>query len=413
MSVSMARLAVLPVLVFALSCEAQDGSGPTTQPAAPATGTRASADAGALPLIRLEPAYAGLEFRRPIFVTPAPDATAGLFVAEQYGRVLVFEDRPDVSETTVFLDLTDRVSMRHNEEGLLSLVFHPDYATNGQFFVYYTAKSPRRSVLSRFTVSSDDPSRADATSEHIILEVEQPYGNHNGGTVLFGPDGMLYLSLGDGGYANDPHEHGQNLGTLLASIIRIDVDHPDEGRAYGIPKDNPFIDTPGARPEIWAYGLRNVWRMHFDRETGALWAGDVGQNAWEEIDLIVRGGNYGWNRREGFHDFPPNSGRTVDGAIDPVAEYGRREGISVTGGYVYRGSAIPALRGAYVYADYASGRIWGVRADGNVATANAVISTGKPVFVSSFGEARDGELLVCGFDRADGREGRLYRVTAK
>ncbi len=273
-------------------------------------------------------------------------------------------------------------------------------------------------MLSRFTVNQDNPNQADPESEHVILEVEQPWGNHNGSTVLFGPDGYMYISLGDGGSAADPLGSGQDLSTLLGTILRIDIDRQPDGRAYAIPADNPFVNQPGARDEIWAYGLRNVWRMSFDRKTGDLWAGDVGQNAWEEIDLIVKGGNYGWNVREGSHPFRGSSSGPL---IDPVAEYPQRRGreivgLSVTGGYVYRGSEQKALYGVYLYADYVTGRIWGLRyEDGRLRDHWEASSPTPRVFVASFGEDEAGELYICGFDGLDGRgggAGRIYRVVA-
>ena len=343
-----------------------------------------------------------------------------LFVVEQHGRIRVFENRPDVETAGVFLDIRPKVSRKHNEEGLLTLAFHPRYATNGYFYVYYSATDPRRGVLSRFSVSGDDPDRADPESEMVILEVEQPWGNHNGSTVLFGPDGYLYMSLGDGGSAADPRDNGQNLSTLLGTILRIDVDRATDGRAYAIPPDNPFIDRPDARGEIWAYGLRNVWRMSFDRVTGDLWAGDVGQNAWEEIDLITRGGNYGWRIREAAHPF--REGSAADPLIDPVVEYPQRRhreliGMSVTGGFVYRGKVMSRLYGVYLYADYVTGRIWALRRTDRGDSTHREVFHGPPrVYISSFGEDAAGELYVCSFDRVDGRgggTGRIYRIVEK
>ena len=207
---------------------------------------------------------------------------------------------------TEFLDITDRVNDRGNEEGLLGLALHPDFDSNGEFYVYYTASSPRRSVVSRFVVTTDEPDLADAGSESIIIEVAQPYANHNGGQILFGPDGFLYIGLGDGGSAGDPKGNGQNVGTLLGSILRIDVSAIGSERGYTVPADNPLVGVQGARPEIWAYGLRNPWRFTFDRMSGELWAADVGQNSLEEVDVIVPGGNYGWNIMEGTECFSPS-----------------------------------------------------------------------------------------------------------
>ncbi len=227
----------------------------------------------------------------------------------------------------------------------------------------------------------------------MLLRVEEPYWNHNGGTLVFGPDGYLYIVLGDGGLFGDPHGNGQNLGTLLGSILRIDVDHQDPGLPYAIPKDNPFVDRPGARGEIWAYGLRNVWRLAFDRQTGTAWAGDVGQDTWEEIDIIRRGGNYGWNIREALHHYPPGDTRTGSDLIDPILEYNHKVGKSITGGFVYRGKRVPALEGAYLYADYVTGQVWALwyDVDGKKIIANRTVrQSGTPVI--TFGEDDDGEV---------------------
>jgi quinoprotein glucose dehydrogenase len=244
-------------------------------------------------------------------------------------------------------------------------------------------------------------------SEKVILEVDQPYGNHNGCMLVFGPDAYLYLTFGDGGAAADPHGHGQDLGTLLATCLRIDIDNEDKGKPYAIPKDNPFVDKQGARPEIWAYGLRNLWRMSFDRETGTLWGGDVGQNEYEEIDIIVKGGNYGWNKREGTHPF--RRGEKSDEMIDPVFEYGRDKGLSITGGYVYRGKLQPKLAGLYIFADYGMGRIWGIDydyKDGKVKSTE-LLGHFPAATISSFGEDAAGELYACGH-----RVKSIYRVKA-
>ena len=395
------------------ACAGGESPQPEAQTAQDSTSTTIASDES-LPTVGLSRAFPRLTFTRPIYLTHAGDGSDRLFVVEQRGRILVFENRTDVSAAQEFLDIRPIVRMRHNEEGLLALAFHPKYAENGRFYVYYSASDPLRGVLSRFSVSVDDPDRADASSEQVILEVEQPWGNHNGSTVLFGPDGYLYMSLGDGGAANDPHNNGQDLSTLLATIIRIDVDRQDPDHNYAIPKDNPFVNRPGARGEIWAYGLRNIWRMSFDRETGDLWAGDVGQIKWEEIDLIVKGGNYGWNIREGKHDFKPRA--SAEPLIDPVVEYGRREGISVTGGYVYRGDRLPELRGAYIYADYVSGKIWALRyRDGEVTTHREIFAGGRRVYITSFGEGPDGEMYIVAFDHLDrlGSPGRIYRLNAR
>ncbi len=409
-----ARVVVIIGLSLALSSGCMGGDEPreVSRPASPVV------PAGTLPEVTAARAFPRLAFRRPVWITHAGDDR--LFVIEQAGRIRVFENRPDVETAGVFLDIREQVRSRHNEEGLLALAFHPRYADNGRFYVYYTASEPRRGVLSSFAVSGDDPDRAEPGSETVILEVDQPWGNHNGATVLFGPEGFLYLSLGDGGAAADPRNHAQDLATLLGTILRIDVDGREQGRPYRVPPDNPFVGRPGARGEIWAYGLRNVWRMSFDRETGELWAGDVGQNAWEEIDLIVKGGNYGWRIREGTHPF--REGTSPDPLIDPVVEYPQRRGrevvgLSVTGGYVYRGTLLPGLYGAYIYGDYVTGRIWALRHAGGKVLEHREIFSGPPrLYLSSFGEDRHGELYLCVFDELNGSgggQGRIYRLTER
>ena len=363
-----------------------------------------------LPNVQLQRVFPRLTFVQPVLVLAPPDGTDRLFVLEQPGRIKVFPNRQDVALPKVFLDLRPTVYARHSEEGLLAMAFHPQFTQNQQFFLYYSASNPRRGVLSRFRVTESDLNTADPGSEEILLEVRQPWGNHNGCDLIFGPDGYLYASFGDGGGAGDPQGNGQDLGTLLATIIRIDVDRRGADRPYGIPPDNPFVDHDGARPEIWAWGLRNVWRMSFDPETGDLWAGDVGQNAWEEIDLIVRGGNYGWNIREGAHDFRVPAGGTPEDLIDPAAEYSRREGGSVTGGVVCHDPRLPGLRGAYLYADYMSGGLWAIRREAGRVVAQRAILAGAPKSISSFGEGADGTVFLCGFRSPYNRTGALYRL---
>ena len=263
----------------------------------------------AQPSVTTAVAFEHLRFERPLFLCHPGDGTDRIVVVEQAGRVYLFENNPDVTAQDLHLmaDLSDQAvspgRRGQNEEGLLGLAFHPDFADNGQVFLHYSAAGPRRNVLSRFTME-DDGLTIDRDSEEVVLEQRQPYWNHNGGMIAFGPDGYLYVALGDGGAAGDTLKAGQDLTTLLAKILRIDVDITDEqrGTRYAVPEDNPFVQTQGARPEIWAYGLRNVWRFSFDREDGTLWAGDVGQNAWEEINIIRGGYNYGWRIREGRHD---------------------------------------------------------------------------------------------------------------
>ncbi len=351
--------------------------------------------------VLLVPAFQELSFEKPVFLTHAGDGSGRVFVVEQRGVVWSVDLASERS--TRFLDISDRVNRGGNEEGLLGLAFSPDFASTGHLFVYYSAASPRRSVLSRFTVGPAGTPAID--SELVILEVAQPFSNHNGGMIAFGPDGLLYVGLGDGGSGGDPQGNGQDRATLLGSLLRIDVSEASAGEPYRVPADNPFAAASGARGEIWAYGLRNPWRFSFDSDTGDLWLGDVGQNAYEEIDLIIKGGNYGWNTTEGFHCFGADA--CVQGGFElPIVEYGHDLGCSVTGGYVYRGAAVPELDGAYIYADFCSGRVWTLRYDDGVMNGPELIADAD-FPISSFGTDERDELYVLGFD------GRVYRFRSQ
>ncbi len=347
-----------------------------------------------LPSVRVGRAFPSISFDRMVYLTQPDGMPERLYLVLQPGRIMVFDNVPEPSAPQTFLDIRGRVSDRGNEEGLLGLAFDPDYMTNGYFYVYYSAASPRRSIIARYQASPDAAS-ADPDSEKVIMEIGQPFQNHNGGHIAFGPDGYLYVGLGDGGSGGDPRGHGQDLGTLLGTILRIDVSTLDETGSYAVPRDNPFVGVEGARPEIWAYGLRNPWRFSFDRESGDLWAGDVGQNKLEEIDIIKQGANYGWNIMEGTSCFG-NAGCDIEGLEAPVAEYGRDGGCSVTGGYVYRGSRIPSLVGAYVYGDFCTGNIWALRYDGSRAVEQAKIAD-TDLQIASFAEGPDGEVYVLSF----------------
>ena len=359
-----------------------------------------------LSTLRLERVFADISFSSSVYLTHAGDGSGRIFVVERNGIVRVLPAGGGAAGN--FLDIRDRVRAVPLEAGLFCLAFHPDYRANGRLFAFYTHHdgSGLSVRLAEFGVSPDDPDRALPASERVLLSVPQPAPSHNGGQIAFGPDGMLYLSLGDGEDPNDPHRHGQDRGTLLGSILRLDVDRRDPGLEYAVPPDNPFAALDdGSRPEIWAYGLRNPWRFSFDRLDGALWAGDVGQNTWEEINRVEKGGNYGWSQMEGFHCFPPGS------ACDPAAfdlpffEYNHAEGLSVTGGYVYRGSRLPDLQGSYVFGDFASRRVWALD-PGQAPAASRLLGT-SPSALVSFGEDEDGELYVVGFD------GRIYRLAPK
>jgi quinoprotein glucose dehydrogenase len=357
--------------------------------------------------VKIERAFPELQIPRPIYITYPPDGTNRLAVISQYGSVMMFSNDPKVDEAKEFLNIEKKVVYkdRENEEGMLGLAFHPKYKQNGEFFVYYsTTDSPHTSVLSRFKVTSSDPNKADpATEEELFRTPTKPNWNHNGGTIIFGPDGYLYIAIGDGGAANDPWGHGQSLETVMGKILRIDVDHHDPGMKYAVPKDNPFVGVDKARPEIWALGLRNVWRMAFDRQTHKLWAGDVGQDTWEEIDIITKGGNYGWNIREGLHKFTrhgppppaPAPEHVIGELIDPIFDYHHDIGKSITGGGVYRGKQVPELVGKYVFADYVKGQVYALSYDESTGKATAVqpISGGvSPVF--TFGEDEQGEIYM-------------------
>lgn len=334
---------------------------------------------------------------RPIVLTHAGDGSNRVFVATQHGVVHAFANDQKATETKVFLDIQDRVKYNDNtnEEGLLGLAFHPKFKTTGEVFVFYTPKKESKvNVVSRFRLSKTDPTKLDPASEEQIIRYENKlFWNHDGGTLCFGPDGYLYVIHGDGGMGGDPQENGQNLNTLYGKILRLDVDHKDEGKGYAVPKDNPFVGKKDARPEIWAYGVRNIWRMSFDRKTGKLWAGEVGQNLYEEINIIEKGGNYGWNRRESFHPFGPKGVGANKDMIDPIWEYHHDVGKSITGGGVYRGKALPELDGHYLYADYVSSRVYALKYDEQAkrVTANRTIKDpAKPVL--SFGEDEQGEM---------------------
>ncbi len=344
------------------------------------------------PPVFLRSIASGLD--RPIYLAHAGDGSGRLFLVEKVGTIRVLKDGALLPDP--FLDIRDRTKTTGNEQGLLGLAFDPDYATNGRFYVNYIDLNGN-TVVARYGVSSDNPDRADPASEVAILHVDQPYPNHNGGDLVFGPDGYLYLGLGDGGSAGDPQGNGQRLDTLLGKILRIDV----RGDAYAIPPDNPFAGRQDARPEIWAYGLRNPWRFSFDRSTGDLYIGDVGQDAYEEIDFQPAGSpggqNYGWNIMEGLH---PYQGGDTNGMILPVAEYPHTSGnCSVTGGYVYRGGKISALQGTYVFGDYCTGMSWVLRRfpDG----WRSAEWFGMKISISSFGEDEAGELYVLDYKSGD------------
>lgn len=362
-------------------------------------GAAAQQDMPSADAVRLERVAQG--FTRPLLVTHAGDGSGRLFVLQQGGRVRIVTPDGAVLEPP-FLDLTALVSpdantFLYSERGLLGLAFAPDYANSGRLYASYTDTSGN-SVVARYRVRQDDANQVDPASAEIILTQAQPFPNHNGGMLAFGPDGYLYVGFGDGGSQGDPYGNAQNLGTWLGKILRIDVS--GEGPGYAVPEDNPFVGQAGALPEIWAYGLRNPWRFSFDMATGDLWIADVGGSSYEEVNrqpaASPGGENYGWNTWEGMHETglkAPASNVTM-----PIAEYDHGQGVSVTGGYVYRGAALPALDGVYLYGDWGSGTIWSAwqGADGTWQSAPFMRSTGHSI--SAFGQDEAGELYLVDYN---------------
>ena len=387
--------------VVALSCdraEPQPGAelGPTTAPTSPGAGSsdRGAAFDPARIELELEPVVSGLS--APLHVTHAGDGSGRLFVVEQGGAIQVVRNGAMAAEP--YLSISEKISVG-GEQGLLGLAFHPDFEDNGRFFVNYTDVDGD-TVVARYRADADSD-RADASSETILLRIDQPFQNHNGGHLSFGPDGYLYVATGDGGAAGDPEENGQDTNALLGKLLRIDVD----GDEYEIPSDNPFADGGGA-PEVWAYGLRNPWRFSFDERAGTLWVGDVGQDALEEINRVPRdepGLNFGWNEMEGSSCY--EDGCDPSGKVLPVTEYGHDAGCSVTGGFVYRGSRFRDMRGAYFFGDFCSGSIWAVAADADgPVEPNLVLTSDRAI--SSFGLDEDDEMYV-----TDLGAGEVLRVT--
>ncbi len=364
-------------------------------------------------------AYPNLRVSRPIVLTGAGDGSGRLFIASQTGEIyFIKESDSQVEEATLFMSLQEAVDYkdRENEEGLLGLAFHPQFSENGKFYVYYsTIERPHVSIVSQFTTKAGNPNQGDPTSQVELMEIQQPFWNHNGGTLAFGPDGFLYIALGDGGKGNDPLQSGQDTSKLLGSILRIDVNNKADGQNYAIPADNPLVGKSNVWPEIYAWGVRNIWRMAFDPKTGDLWAGDVGQNDWEEINLIVKGGNYGWSLREAAHSFTldgnKGSGPRPD-LIDPLVEYPHTDdwGKSITGGAVYRGPSTPILDGYYLYGDYITGRLWALRYD----AAQKAVTENRPIAwnqlaIFTFGQTDSGEVLMSTMMSG----GQIFKFVAK
>lgn len=341
---------------------------------------------------------------RPLAIANAGDGSGRLFVAEQGGGVYIVKG--SVVTSTPFLNISSQVSSG-GEQGLLGLAFHPNFPSDPRVYVDYT-DTAGNTVVSSFTVDPAAPNSVISGSEVAILHVAQPYPNHNGGGIAFGPDGYLYIALGDGGSGGDPQNHAQDLGSLLGKILRIDVDHPSGGRNYGIPASNPFAGQAGKQGEIWLYGLRNPFRFSFDRATGNLWIGDVGQDKWEEVDVAragVGGLDFGWNVMEGSHCYSPGTGCSTAGLTLPIVEYPHTFGCAVIGGNVYRGSASPVLRGGYVFSDECTGITWAVNAAASGAQSLVQVAA-APGGIAGYGESESGELYAADLG------GSIYGVSA-
>ena len=438
---------LLLTAVVLVGCSTSTSNQPSTGQQAtnpPAT----NPPAASLPSIKLEPVFSkladneSLTDKRPVWMSEAPDGSGRMFIVYQPGVILVAKKGADGADAKDFFNIEDRHPMADNECGLLSIAFHPGFKTNNLFYVYYNQKNPAtqnskpqnypiRSVISEFKVSATDTDKADMSSERILFEVPQPFGNHKGGELAFGPDGYLYLGLGDGGLAGDPFGSGQSTSTLLAKMLRIDVNTRSmAGRGknqhelqYGIPSDNPFVHEPDStsstRKEIYAYGLRNPWRYSFDSKTGNLWIGDVGQDLWEAVYIGVKGGDYGWSVVEAGHHFKP--GPPGAQYLKPVVDYPHKPnlqpaaifpdhgtGLCVIGGYVYHGKQSPSLEGIYIYGDYNLGKFWGLRYDyaAQKVTAHDMLLQ-QPDNINSFAEDADGELYALM------QSGKIFKIAAK
>jgi glucose/arabinose dehydrogenase len=351
--------------------------------------------------IELKPVASG--FRQPTYLTNAKDGSGSMFVVEKEGWVKIIKKGRVLSAP--FLDIVPKVRSKESERGLFSVAFHPNYKQNGRFFVNYTNLNGD-TVISEYKVGNN-PDKAEMESERIILTIKQPASNHNGGQLQFGPDGHLYIGMGDGGGLGDPWGNAQNKKVLLGKMLRIDI---DSGEPYGIPTNNPFAGKIEAREEIWATGLRNPWRFSFDSVTGDMYIADVGEHDWEEIHFQPansKGGeNYGWNLMEGFHDFQLTKGFDKSLLTMPVLEYGHDQGCSVTGGYIYRGKRHSTISGTYFFSDFCSGKIWGLRRNQEREWEWTELQ-GTPLKVSSFGQDEDGEIYVLDFKTGD-----IYRLSA-
>jgi len=361
------------------------------------------------PDIAFTPVYENLEIKKPVSMVVAPDGSNRQFLVLQGGKILILPEDTAADSAEVFLDLSDRNMIAHDfEEGLLGLAFHPKFKENRKFYIYHSQQEPKRSQIAEFQVGDDGKVQMD--SERLLLEVPQPFWNHNSGNMVFGPDGFLYIAFGDGGKRDDPLKLAQNIFVFNGKILRIDVDTKHGDLEYGIPKDNPHYGKEGARWEIWTHGMRNPWGLSFDAQ-GQLWCADVGQDLWEEINLIEKGGNYGWSFREGAREFPINKIPVPEGTefIEPIHEYTRTDGTSITGGVVYRGSKIPELQGWYVYGDWGFSNIWALKAENGKKVDNvslfhdpAAPKDKKAYKPTAFCETPDQEILMLSY------AGKLY-----
>jgi glucose/arabinose dehydrogenase len=376
-------------------------STPTVTPTATASPTPSP-----IPPLALAEVATGLS--SPVDLQMPTDGTNRFFVVEQAGTIKILRNGAVLSQA--FLNIQGKVTSG-GELGLLGLAFHPNYSSNGRFFLNYTRTvngTQRQTVIAEYRVSSSDPNLADPASEKILLTVDQPFDNHNAGQLAFGPDGFLYFGLGDGGNGGDPLGNGQNLATLLGKMMRIDVDHADPGLQYAVPPDNPFVGNAAVRPEIWAYGFRNPWRFSFERGTGRQFCADVGQSSFEEVDLVQKGGNFGWNVMEGAHCFNPPSGCDTSGKILPIAEYDHSEGSAIIGGYVYKGTEIPALTDLYIFGDLSSQTMWYLREAPPGTFTRTTLLSQFGFAISAFGQDTPGEIYV-----VDYSFGRVLKLVAQ